>query len=352
MPTHRIPQYSISTEIKLYCKSYVNFREKVMCVMIDISVIIPMYNSENYIEETLLSVINQSYRNFEIIVIDDGSKDASGVKAQRIFERHTDVISKIITQENKGLSGARNEGIKNAEGRYLCFIDSDDILDKLHLQSLYELAEKNELNVVHCNYELTSDNNRQGTVVNKQEGLILSREEVIKYAVRRKPAIIVCGMLIKRKFLIDKELMFNETLRFGEDSDYIWKTIFHCGQIGYSQMATYKYLNHPNSIMKTITTQLGDIYLKEFGKTIKNIIERNTQDQYIASVVYYREIIGFFHVFSLCSNKDEFIRMSNQINRKEMFSILKGFPDIRIRILSCILSVNPTIFYKVFHKKG
>lgn len=321
-----------------------------MNTVIDISVIIPMYNSENYIEETLLSVINQSYRNFEIIVIDDGSKDTSRVKAQKILEGHREIESKIIIQENKGLPGARNVGINNAVGKYLCFIDSDDLLDKCHLQSLFNLAEENKLNVVHCNYELTSESNRKGTVVNKQDGLVLSREEVIKYAVRRQPAIIVCGLLIRRDFLIKEKLIFNEALRFGEDSDYIWKTIFCCEKIGYSNMDTYKYLIHSNSIMKTITTELGALYLNEFRKTINNIINKNAKNQHIAMVIYYREVIGFLHAFSLCSEKEEFVKMSNQINRKELFSILKGFPDIRIKILSFLLRTNPKVFYKVFHK--
>ena len=317
---------------------------------IDISVIIPMYNSENYIEETLLSVINQSFRNFEMIVIDDGSKDTSGIKAKRVLEEHRDIKSKIITQENKGLSGARNTGINNAEGRYLCFIDSDDILDEWHLQSLFELADKNQLHVVHCNYEQTSDSDRKGAAVNKRDGVILTREEVIEYAVRRQPAIIVCGMLIRRDFLVEKGLLFNEKLRFGEDSDYIWKTIFSCEKIGYTQMETYKYLIHSNSIMKTITMQLGNIYLEEFGKTIRSIIDRDSSNQLIASVVYYRDIIGFLHAFSLCSEKEEFVKMSNQIDRKEMFHVLKGFPDMRIKILSFVLKVNPKIFYRVFCK--
>lgn len=321
-----------------------------MNTVIDISVIIPMYNSENYIEETLLSVINQSYRNFEIIVIDDGSKDTSRVKAQKILEGHREIESQIIIQENKGLPGARNVGINNAVGKYLCFIDSDDLLDKCHLQSLLDLAEENRLNVVHCNYELTSESNRKGTVVNKQDGLVLSREEVIKYAVRRQPAIIVCGLLIRRDFLIKEKLIFNEALRFGEDSDYIWKTIFCCEKIGYSNMDTYKYLIHSNSIMKTITTELGALYLSEFRKTINNIINKNAKNRHIAMVIYYREVIGFLHAFSLCSEKEEFIKMSNQIDRKELFSILKGFPDFRIKILSFLFRTNPKFFFKIFHK--
>lgn len=321
-----------------------------MNTVIDISVIIPMYNSENYIEETLLSVINQSYRNFEIIVIDDGSKDTSRVKAQKILEGHREIESQIIIQENKGLPGARNVGINNAVGKYLCFIDSDDLLDKCHLQSLLDLAEENKLNVVHCNYELTSESNRKGTAVNKQDGLVLSREEVIKYAVRRQPAIIVCGLLIRRDFLIKEKLIFNEALRFGEDSDYIWKTIFCCEKIGYSNMDTYKYLIHSNSIMKTITIELGALYLSEFRKTINNIINKNAKNRHIAMVIYYREVIGFLHAFSLCSEKEEFIKMSNQIDRKELFSILKGFPDFRIKILSFLFRTNPKVFFKIFHK--
>lgn len=321
-----------------------------MISLIDISVIIPMYNSEKYIEETVMSVINQTYKNFEIIVVDDGSTDNSRLKVEMIFKIHSEIKSKILFQENKGLPSARNKGIINAEGNYICFVDSDDILDTNHLSSLYNLIKKNNLNVAHCNYEETTRDNRKGSPVEKKEGIILNRNKVIDYAVQRKPAIIVCGLLVNKDFLIKENLFFNEALRFGEDSDYIWRTLFSCKKIGYTQMNTYKYLMHSNSIMKTITLSLAKIYLFEFQKTIKQIIANNKKDYKLLNTIYYREVIGFLHAFSLCANKEEFMYISNHINRKKLQNSLKSFPDIRIKVLSYIFKFNPMLFYHIFHK--
>ena len=90
-----------------------------------VSIIIPVYNSEEYIKRCLESVINQTYKNLEILIINDGSKD----KSDEIIKSYKDDRIKYITQENRGLSGARNTGIDNSTGDYIMFLDSDDSID-------------------------------------------------------------------------------------------------------------------------------------------------------------------------------------------------------------------------------
>lgn len=107
-----------------------------------ISIIVPVYNVENYIKECINSIINQSYKNIEIILVDDGSTDNSG----SLCEEFSLIDSRIVTfhKENGGLSDARNYGIRHSNGEYIMFVDSDDIIDKDIVNVLYTLIQKDK----------------------------------------------------------------------------------------------------------------------------------------------------------------------------------------------------------------
>lgn len=321
-----------------------------MCNKFDISVIIPVYNVEKYVYETIKSVVNQNFSKYEIIIINDGSKD----KSLKIIEEYLskeNVEYTIINQTNQGLSAARNRGIKEAKGNYICFIDSDDIIQSSHLYTLFTLAENNRLQVVHSNFEMTRENNREGSIIEDYQEKVFSKYETIEYAIRRKPAVLVCGFLLKRDFVIEKNLWFNEKLRFGEDSDYIWRVLFECEKVGFTNKSTYKYLQRDNSIMRSISNSQMECFIEEFSRTIKNIEKRNRTEKKLAKTVYYRVIIGALHSYSRCADKEKFRSILNKINRKELCIYLRKFPDIRIKILSILLRVAPICFYKMFNKR-
>ena len=187
--------------------------------MIDISVIIPVYNTELYIEETIKSVAVQEMKNYEIIIVDDGSTDKSIEIAEKVL-RDGDVKYRIIHQENKGLACARNTGIKAASGSYVCFVDSDDIIAPSHISTMYGLAEENNLDIVCCRFERTAIENRYGEIDPSKENRIVDPDEFAESLINRKPAIHICCMLLKREFLLSNNLLFNEKLRYGEDSDF------------------------------------------------------------------------------------------------------------------------------------
>ena len=104
------------------------------------SIIIPVYNPAEYLEKCLTSVMSQSYKNCEIILIDDGSTDGSGEICQKFKEKDSRIH--LIRQENKGLSAARNRGLEVAQGEYITYIDSDDYVDAFYLETLYQNIRK------------------------------------------------------------------------------------------------------------------------------------------------------------------------------------------------------------------
>lgn len=115
-----------------------------------ISVIVPVYNVKPYLEECMNSILNQTYKNFEVILVDDGSTDGSGEMCDEYAEKYSFI--KVIHQENLGPSGARNAGVDISEGRYISFVDSDDIVAEDYLKILYENAVLYNADVSMCGY--------------------------------------------------------------------------------------------------------------------------------------------------------------------------------------------------------
>ena len=113
-----------------------------------ISIIVPVYNSEKYLDECLKSIQKQSYRNFEVICVDDGSTDNSANIVNEYIK--TDTRFQLFTQSNSGVSAARNLGLSKVSGEFICFVDSDDIIDNLFLENLINLAKDGSFAV--CSY--------------------------------------------------------------------------------------------------------------------------------------------------------------------------------------------------------
>lgn len=121
-----------------------------------ISVIVPVYNSEKYLNECIASICNQSYKDFEIIIVNDCSSDASGSIIEQLVLIHPNIVS-ITLSKNSGLSAARNAGLDAAKGEYVCYVDSDDILERNYLESLYKQAKKYNADLVIGDYREVDD---------------------------------------------------------------------------------------------------------------------------------------------------------------------------------------------------
>ena len=118
-----------------------------------VSVIIPVYNVGEYLQTCIDSVKRQTYKDLQIILVDDGSTDGSGLICDKAAKEDDRI--RVIHRTNGGLSAARNSGIEEANGEYICFIDSDDWVDESFVERLYQLAEKDNADVAACGYYRT-----------------------------------------------------------------------------------------------------------------------------------------------------------------------------------------------------
>lgn len=169
--------------------------------MPEISVIVPVYKAEQYLERCVKSILEQTYQNFELILVDDGSPDGSPILCDKWAEKDSRVH--VIHKKNGGASSARNAGLKNARGNWITFADSDDWLDKTTLKTLYDLAKKYNVPMAIGGMRVAQEYTDTQAAA-KQDAVVLSRADLIRrfFRLNGEPDThSVCGAIIQRDIL-------------------------------------------------------------------------------------------------------------------------------------------------------
>jgi len=217
-----------------------------------VSIIIPVYNVEDYLRECLDSLVNQTYKNIEIIVIDDGSTDNSS----DILAEYTQPFVKTFTQSNAGQSAARNLGIDYATGKYVLFIDSDDYILEETIEELVSSMEKNQLDLIRFSAEPFSDN-VDYKIYNKQydfskhfsENTVYNNEQFLKISANAY-STSPCLYMTKLEIIKDYKLKFVEGI-LHEDELFTLELFFNVDRASYTNKQYYKRRYRSGSVMTT-----------------------------------------------------------------------------------------------------
>lgn len=213
---------------------------------IKVSIIVPVYNVEKYIEQCLKSIISQTLKEIEIIIVNDGTKD----KSMEIVKTYlNDERIKVINKENGGISSARNAGLKNAKGKYIAFIDSDDFIEKSMFEDLFLEAEKNDSEIVYSNVMMYNDNTKKlEKRVNKKNVEIKDKIGTYYY---KYCYMEVWNKIYKRSFLLENNITFEEGI-IHEDNLFTLKCFFLAKNIKYLNKYHYIYRkDRKNSILNS-----------------------------------------------------------------------------------------------------
>lgn len=250
--------------------------------MYDVSIIIPAYNIAPYMESCLQSLIDQTLQNREIIIVDDGSKDNTLELARQYAQKYPYIS--VLTQANKGASAARNTGLRAATGKYVIFVDGDDYIDLDALQYLYDLAERDNLDIVrgkyYILYEQTGeirDSNKNSTI--PSEGKIISANQWLQEAIFAGSAYEVspCLPLTRRDFMMKNDLFFIEGICH-EDHEYTIRTMLvKDARVMQTNRLFYYYRVRPGSRVRTPDPEM---YLKAFDgvRRMDEMIRRRETD--------------------------------------------------------------------------
>lgn len=261
-----------------------------------ISVIVPVYKVEGLLARCVDSILAQTFSDFEVILIDDGSPDASG----RICDEYAakDSRVKVIHQNNSGAAAARNEGLKAAAGEYITFVDSDDFVDPSHLENLYDLALRSGCDISMCNYKLTdADGSFEVVAHGFSEGTTFDKNGVREVIFKK---IIECdtngyfslvNKLVKTDLIRTNSLSLPVGMSFGEDLCFILDMLMAANGIAFSERATYNYIRSETGLFSAYRPSRLDNAMTCYEKIVSDILplcaEGQKNDRLTCKYHYY-----------------------------------------------------------------
>lgn len=224
-----------------------------------ISLIIPVYNAELYLRKTLDSVLNQTYKDFEVVAINDGSTDSS-LNILEEYKLKFDKIT-IINQNNKGIGITRNEGIKAAKGEYISFLDSDDFISNDYLETLYKLITKSDADISCCNFNFYSDHGINFPMPFSCKPGVYSSDEALKNLILDLTIHhFSWGKLYKRELFINNDIKFYNM--YFEDVATCPKIFYFAKKVAITNKSMYYYRRHRSSILSTLNSiQINDLII-------------------------------------------------------------------------------------------
>lgn len=244
-----------------------------------ISIIVPIYNTEKYLHECLDSIINQTYANFEVLLVNDGSTDSSGIICQEYVER--DSRFRYFEKDNGGVASARNLGLEHSEGTYITFIDSDDWVEQNYLDVLYTALKENDTDVAISTYKRFA-----------QDGVFYLRsysredDEFLNLGTRSRDSFLeilprlgeldhsfysISSKLIKRKII--GNLLFDEQVSYAEDLNFFFHLYLGVESVVYVRDYTYIYRTHDASTSQNVN-ELKALQELEIYKSMFQQIDR------------------------------------------------------------------------------
>lgn len=319
-----------------------------------ISIIIPCYNAEKTIIRTLESVENQSYKNYEVIIIDDGSKDETEKKIINYINGKQRFI--FLKQKNKGVSAARNYGLTNAKGEYIAFIDADDVYNPLFLETLLNKIEETALDLICSQYKLVhmNDNlNEKYCEAYIHEKKMSKRELLECYMRKRIYKFSFCNILYRSNIIFDFNILFDETLRYGEDSLFLGEYLAHANNGGiFLYQELYGYTINVNSAMhKRVSWENA-----ENIEAMKRIVEywrKCGLDTDFSEYMISRAVWGMAKDFA--SDDELFAKLQKVYDVKKAMHVMKKKCDeVSVRLLAIIFLINVNLYRVILmsYQKG
>lgn len=313
-----------------------------------ISVIIPVYNLENYIEKTLKSVINQTYKDIEVIAVDDGSTDASAEILDKFEEQYPNL--RIIHKLNEGVTNARLAGIQVAKGEWIGFVDGDDIIENNMYERLLNNAIKYNAQISHCGYQMIFGDGRINYFYNTNHVVLQDRMKGITDLLEGsfvEPGL--CNKLFS-KSLFDKVLndnIMDREIKINEDLLMNYYLFLNSECSIYEDFCPYHYMVRTNSASRS-KLNINKIYdpIK-----VKKIICDNAPNEVrnIAKKVYISTCINVYNSIILNKEYKEETRTINQLicDEKEQFNLLSKRSRILANLICYTKHLYP-VMYKVY----
>lgn len=312
-----------------------------------VSVIVPVYNAAEYLEECLMSIISQTYKNLEIILINDGSKDNSG----EICDQYKAVDNRIIVihQDNQGVSSARNRGIEIASGQLITFVDSDDIIDPEMVERLCNDLKDDQADIAICSYRTFRESGSED-IGNSGRKYVFSKDEAIANLISGKYYI---GGLCTKLYRTDiiKGCRLDERIRINEDVLMNYYVFQNAQKVVFNDSCMYNYRANVKGATNTIDGVSGradeynvaqKMYEDSAGKAYNNAAEKR---YFVSMLNYYQSF-----VMNGQGKTEKAVQLKQKLKNENAKNKLSTRPE-RIRcIIFTTFPAVATIVYRIHEK--
>ncbi len=307
-----------------------------------LSIIVPVYGVEKYIDKCLNSLVKQSLKEIEIIVVNDGTKDNSQKIIDKYVKKYPDKIKSYI-KENGGQGSARNYGLKKATGEYIGYVDSDDFVEKDMYKKLYNKAKENNYDIVVCgNYNVSEDYQNKNI-----DAFINNYNTDLENIFFGKMA--VWNKIYKRDILIKNKLEFKEKVWY-EDLAFTLKAIMNSNTFAFIDEPLYDYLIREGSTMNNSNVQRNLEILDAFND-ILSYIQHNKKEEYFSKI----EFLAIDHIYISAIVRVLKAEADDKVKRETINKLIdymnKKFPNYKNNKYINTLSKNRKIIYKLINIK-
>ena len=295
---------------------------------IKVSVIIPVYNAERFLEQSIKSVINQTYSNIEIIIVNDGSTDKSVEICKKISLIDKRVI--LINKDNEGAGKARLTGIRNSKGKYICFLDADDLMESCFIEKMLRALETNNADLVECGYYIFSVNTikkhdifKENLIYNKEQ----FREQIVTNTIIDGQEAVVLWNKMYRKDIIDKFVNIH-TANVLEDYIFNMQYYLGVGNYVYLYERLIRYRVTENSLSRKYNTELIEELNKILPLKEKYMVQynlNNSEYQRRHAMWYLNYVYNYLKAGVMCSGVIK--RTKNIIKDSTIQEIVKKAPE-------------------------
>lgn len=319
-----------------------------------VSVIVPAFNLEKYISKCIESLISQTFKDIEIIIVNDGSTD----KTQEICEYYTKIDKRIriLNQKNSGVSVARNSGLDLASGDFITFVDGDDFIENDTIEFLLTNLEKYDVDVSTCGFQEShiDENGKIHSFKKKNNGFgIISSEEALKESfVNGKISLFVNGKLYKKEIFDNIRFPINMIY---EDAAVIPLIMVKINKIYYDDNIKYYYIRHPKSITN-LKFSKQDLDMIRVNK--KNFDMVKEKYDYAMDQVEFRYLWSYLCIIDriAASNAkfDDFCQLKNFVKKNKFKIFSNKYFTLKRKVLTLIMLINFGLYKKIiiyFHKK-
>lgn len=316
------------------------------------SVISPVYNVNKYIGNLIKSLDNQKYKNFELILVNDGSTDNSIEIAKKELKK-TNIKYKILEKENGGQSSARNYGIKNSSGEWIVIIDSDDTIQSNYLESFNRVIEEKKCDIIICDINRVTDKNIYDETNDKY---IIEQDTGKKYFEKFIMHDIEIGpysLCINRKYLLKEKILYNEKSRYSEEFIFITHLLHDASSVVHLKQRNYNYCLRNGSVSTSANIDKIVNGFNEIVTSSEKYEKCNCEScQVYNKYAHPRWIIATARFSSKNLKYSDYKILLEKLHYKENIARLYDFRKLTIRIVAHLLNKSRLVIYLIFKKVG